>query len=179
MRVLVLGIGNVMFADEGVGVHFVKMIEGNYKFSGANELKFIDGGTLALALTPIIAEFDHLIVVDCISADDAKVGDVFFFDFENVPNFVHWDGSAHEIEMLQTLHLMDMAGDRPSCKILGIVPKRVEPIGFELSNEIINGTKIAEDTLLNYLGSIGFYHEKVAEFSLQEIADRYATKGLK
>ena len=55
----------------------------------------------------------------------------------------------------------------------------MEPTGFELSNEIINGAKIAEDTLLNYLGSIGFYHEKVAEFSLQEIADRYATKGLK
>ena len=95
MRVLVLGIGNVMFGDEGVGVHFVKMMERNYKFSpkigakfdsalnlndkfdasnldvansnlsgdlarrggfkfnadGANlELRFIDGGTLALSL---------------------------------------------------------------------------------------------------------------------------------
>jgi len=40
MRVLVLGIGNVMFGDEGVGVHFVKMMERNYKFSPKNGAKF-------------------------------------------------------------------------------------------------------------------------------------------
>ena len=40
MRVLVLGIGNVMFGDEGVGVHFVKMMERNYKFSPKNWAKF-------------------------------------------------------------------------------------------------------------------------------------------
>ena len=40
MRVLVLGIGNVMFGDEGVGVHFVKMMERNYKFSPKSSAKF-------------------------------------------------------------------------------------------------------------------------------------------
>ena len=40
MRVLVLGIGNVMFGDEGVGVHFVKMMERNYKFSPKIGLNF-------------------------------------------------------------------------------------------------------------------------------------------
>ena len=65
MRVLILGIGNVMFADEGVGVHFVKMIENNFKFtSDEHSLKFIDGGTLANYLTPIMADSDYLIVVD-------------------------------------------------------------------------------------------------------------------
>ncbi|MDU2360197.1 MAG: hydrogenase maturation protease, partial [Campylobacter concisus] len=66
MRVLVLGIGNVMFADEGIGVHFVNLMAKNYKFtSSKNELTLMDGGTLALALTHIISEFDYLIVVDC------------------------------------------------------------------------------------------------------------------
>ena len=82
MRVLVLGIGNVMFADEGIGVHFVNLMAKNYKFtSSKNELTLMDGGTLALALTHIISEFDYLIVVDCISANGASVGDVYFFDF--------------------------------------------------------------------------------------------------
>ena len=46
MRVLVLGIGNVMFADEGIGVHFVNLMAKNYKFtSSKNELTLMDGGT--------------------------------------------------------------------------------------------------------------------------------------
>ena len=170
MRVLVLGIGNVMFGDEGVGVHFVKMMERNYKFSakirakfdsalnlddeinasnlddansnlsgnlasrggfkfnadGANlELRFIDGGTLAMALTPLIAQADVLIVADCISADGGETGEVYFFGYEQMPPAVSWNGSAHEVEMLETLRLMGLAGDLPRTKILGIVPKRI------------------------------------------------------
>ena len=68
MRVLVLGIGNVMFADEGIGVHFVNLMAKNYKFtSSKNELTLMDGGTLALTLTHIISEFDYLIVVEKIN----------------------------------------------------------------------------------------------------------------
>ena len=180
MRVLVLGIGNVMFADEGIGVHFVNLMAKNYKFtSSKNELTLMDGGTLALALTHIISEFDYLIVVDCISANGASVGDVYFFDFLNVPNFISWDGSAHEIEMLQTLHLMELAGDRPTTKILGIVPSRIESSNFSLSDEVIKASNILEKTLLDHLKELDIKCEKVANFTLNYTLDDYAKKGLK
>ena len=213
MRVLVLGIGNVMFGDEGVGVHFVKMMERNYKFSpkirakfdsalnldgansnlsgdlasrggfkfnadGANlELRFIDGGTLAMALTPLIAQADVLIVADCVSADDGETGDVYFFGYEQVPPAVSWNGSAHEVEMLETLRLMELAGDLPRTKILGIVPKRIEPMSFELSSQAQEGVNLMEKTLLNELSRLGFSYEKIANFSVSGIALEFSKKG--
>nr|WP_314399665.1 HyaD/HybD family hydrogenase maturation endopeptidase [uncultured Campylobacter sp.] len=222
MRVLVLGIGNVMFGDEGVGVHFVKMMERNYKFSpkirakfdsalnlddkfdasnldvansnlsgdlasrdgfkfnadGANlELKFIDGGTLAMALTPLIAQADVLIVADCISADGGETGDVYFFGYEQMPPAVSWNGSAHEVEMLETLRLMELAGDLPRTKILGIVPKRIEPMSFEISSQAKEGANLMEKTLLNELSRLGFNYEKIANFSISDIALEFSKKG--
>ncbi len=222
MRVLVLGIGNVMFGDEGVGVHFVKMMERNYKFSPKNwakfdsdsnlrdkldssnlnvansnlssdlacsngskfnadsanlELKFIDGGTLAMALTPVIAWADVLIVVDCISAEGSETGDVYFFGYEQMPPAVSWNGSAHEVEMLETLRLMELAGDLPRTKILGIVPKRIEPMSFELSAQAQEGANLMEKTLLNELSRLGFCYEKIANFSVSDIALEFSKKG--
>ena len=215
MRVLVLGIGNVMFGDEGVGVHFVKMMERNYKFSpkpsakfdsdlnlgdkfdasnlsgdlarlgsskfsadGANlELRFIDGGTLAMALTPVIAWADVLIVADCISAEGSETGDVYFFGYEQMPPTISWNGSAHEVEMLETLRLMELAGDLPRTKILGIAPKRIEPMSFELSAQAQEGANLMEKTLLNELSRLGFCYEKIANFSVSDIALEFSKKG--
>lgn len=179
MKVLILGIGNVMFSDEGVGVHFTEMIKRNYKFTHeTNSLEFVDGGTLAIALTPIIAEFDYLIVVDCISADESSIGDVYFFDYEAMPNQISWDGSAHEVEMLQTLQLMDLAGDMPKTKILGVVPKRIEPMSFELSSEIQASAKVMEKTLLKHLEELGFSYEKISNLNIIDLANEYKNKGI-
>ncbi|MDY6134243.1 HyaD/HybD family hydrogenase maturation endopeptidase [Campylobacter lanienae] len=174
MRVLILGIGNVMFADEGVGVHFVKMIENNFKFtSDEHSLKFIDGGTLANYLTPIMADSDYLIVVDCIDADDGQIGDVYFFDFEDMPTSIKWSGSAHEIEMLQTIEMMDLVGDRPKTKIIGVVPKRVEPMSFELSSEVLNSSDLMSKIILKELKSLGFEYSKIDDKNLQDIANEW------
>lgn len=45
MKILVLGIGNILFGDEGIGVHLSNFLKLNYRFSGENEVDFVDGGT--------------------------------------------------------------------------------------------------------------------------------------
>lgn len=160
-----------MFADEGLGVHLCKQLEKNYKFNHSNHtLSFIDGGTLALQLSYIMAEYDEMIILDCIDADDAKVGEVFFFPYEAMPKRVNWSGSAHEVEMLQTLQYMELAGDLPHTQILAAVPRRIEPMSFELSGEIIKAASVMEKILLDYLAKKGFNYEKVGDFTLQDLA---------
>ena len=124
-----------------------------------------------MQLSYIIAQYDRLVVLDCIEAEDASVGDVFFFPYNAMPNKISWSGSAHEIEMLQTLQYMELAGDLPQTHILACVPKRIEAMSFKLSNEIIQGAKTMEKTLLDFLSKEGFSYEKIANFSLQELAD--------
>nr|WP_314373319.1 hydrogenase maturation protease [uncultured Campylobacter sp.] len=143
----------------------------------ADQIRFIDGGTLASFLMPTMAEFDEILLVDCIDADGAKGGEVYFFDYDAMPKQISWSGSAHEVEMLQTLQMMDLCGDLPHVKILAVVPQRIEEASFKLSSVILESSKTMEKTALKYLSDLGFAHEKIADLSAQDIADRFAKKG--
>lgn len=161
----------MLFSDEGFGVHFVKYLEKNYKFhSQKNQISFLDGGTLAYFLIDTMAKYDEIIIIDCIEADGGKTGDVYFFDYENMPKKISWSGSAHEIEMLQTLQLMEISGDLPKTKILGIIPKRITPMSFEISDELVNSLKVMEKTALDYISSFDFEITKIGDFSILDIA---------
>ncbi len=145
--------------------------------NSADQIRFIDGGTLASFLMPTIAEFDEILLVDCIDADGAKGGEVYFFDYDAMPKQISWSGSAHEVEMLQTLQMMDLCGDLPHVKILAVVPRRIEEASFKLSSVILESSKTMEKTALKYLSDLGFAHEKIADLSVQDIADRFAKRG--
>ena len=142
-----------------------------------DQICFIDGGTLASFLMPTMAEFDEILLVDCIDADGAKGGEVYFFDYDAMPKQISWSGSAHEVEMLQTLQMMDLCGDLPHVKILAVVPQRIEEASFKLSSVILESSKTMEKTALKYLSDLGFAHEKIADLSAQDIADRFAKRG--
>ncbi len=155
MKILLLGIGNLLFGDEGIGVHFINYIGQKYRFKGKNTLDIVDGGTLAQRLIPIMVEYDQVIIVDTINAPGVKAGELYFFDFEAVPSNVDWQGSAHEVEMLQTLYMMDLAGDRPPTMIMGIVPTVIELTQFSLSQGVSDAVPLMEKTLLEYLQTLG------------------------
>lgn len=164
-----LGIGNLLFGDEGIGVHFINYIGQKYRFEGEHQLDLVDGGTLAQRLIPIIVEYDSLIIIDTINASGVKAGEVYFFDFDAVPDVINWQGSAHEVEMLQTLNMMDLAGDRPQTMIMGVVPTVIEATEFSLSEGVADAVPLMEKTLLDYLKTAGVYAVKKAEVDMQTI----------
>jgi len=169
VNVLLLGIGNLLFGDEGIGVHFINYIGEKYEFEGEPQIDIVDGGTLAQRLIPIIVEYDQVIIIDTINAPGVKAGEVYFFDFDAVPDAVDWQGSAHEVEMLQTLNMMDLAGDRPPTMIMGVVPTVIEATEFSLSEGVAAAVPLMEKTLLDYLQTIGVYGHKKAEVDIQAI----------
>jgi len=169
LKILILGIGNILFADEGVGVHIVNLLKKKYSFEGEHEIELMDGGTLAQHLIPIIVEYDYLILVDTINAPKAQIGDVYFFDFDDIPSDVDWQGSAHEVEMLQTLTMMDLVGDRPTTKIFGIVPTVIEPIEFSLTDAVRNAVDIVEKTLIEHLESLSVKTSIKEQITIDEI----------
>lgn len=169
MKILVLGIGNLLFGDEGIGVHFINYIGKKYQFEGEHQIDIIDGGTLAQRLIPIIVEYDHLIIVDTINAPGVKAGEVYFFDFDAVPDAVDWQGSAHEVEMLQTLNMMDLTGDRPPTMILGVVPTVIEITEFSLSEGVADAVPLMEKTLLEYLKTLRIDAIKKTEVDMNSI----------
>ena len=171
MKILVLGIGNILFGDEGIGVHLVNFLNEKYEFRGA-EVDLIDGGTLAQRLIPIIVEYDKVFIFDTVDVDDAKIGDVYFFNFLEVPECISWQGSAHEVEMLQTLEMIHLMGDLPETKIIGVVPYVIgEDTTFTITEPVKKAAKLMEKILIDELKKLGVEVEiKNPNVDLQEIA---------
>lgn len=173
MNILILGIGNILFQDEGIGAHFIHFIDEKYEFtSKKHTISIVDGGTLAQRLIPEIVKYDKVFVVDCIDANSSKPGDVYFFDFLNSPDEIDWQGSAHEVEMLQTLNMIKMNGDLPSTNVLGVIPKRVaDDTTFELSEEIIKAVLTMEHTIVNALKDLSIEVKiKKEDITIEEIS---------
>ncbi|WP_121020705.1 HyaD/HybD family hydrogenase maturation endopeptidase [Helicobacter vulpis] len=172
MDILVLGVGNILLGDEGVGVHLCHQIARNYDFTYPHKLEFMDGGTLAQTLIPWIVEYDRLLILDCVSVAGARVGEVFCFEFENIPPEITWAGSAHEVEMLQTLRLTALMGDLPPTTIIGLVPS-IAPAQttFDLSPAMLEGARVAQERALQILAQWGARATLKAQAQdLQEIA---------
>jgi len=179
MKILVLGIGNILFGDEGIGVHLANYIDEKYEFKN-HQVDVIDGGTLAQRLIPIITEYDKVFIFDCVDVDNGKIGDVYFFDFTDVPECVTWQGSAHEVEMLQTLQMIEMMGDLPETKIIGVVPFVIgEDTTFSITPEVKEAAKLMERILIKELQKLGVECKiKKEDISLEEIAKISYKRGV-
>lgn len=173
MKILLLGIGNILFGDEGIGVHLSNYLKINYRFiSKEHSLEIVDGGTLAQSLIPLITSYDYVILLDCINADDGEAGDVFCFDFNNIPLNVNWQGTAHEVEMLQTLKMIEMLGDLPHIKIIATIPHILDSdTTFELSKTILESAITMRDLALKSIEELGFSIEKIDDRDLQDVAN--------
>ena len=180
MKILILGIGNVLFGDEGIGVHLANYLDEKYSFSSEeHSVDIIDGGTLAQILIPIITDYDRVLLIDCVNVADGNIGDVYSFDFDDVPDFITWEGSAHEVEMLQTLQMIDMMGDLPPTKIVGVIPYVIgENSTFTMTKEVLEASKTMENAIINYLKDFNVEVKvKNETIELQEMAKKSYLRG--
>ena len=73
-RILVLGIGNILLSDEGVGVHVINRLQETFAIPDGIEI--IDGGTMGLDLMPYFEGKTDVVVVDAICSDGEKPGTI-------------------------------------------------------------------------------------------------------
>lgn len=180
MKILILGIGNVLFGDEGIGVHLANYLDEKYNFiSDEHQVDVIDGGTLAQILIPIITDYDRVLIIDCVNVVDGDIGDVYSFDFDDVPDFITWEGSAHEVEMLQTLQMIEMLGNLPPVKIVGVIPYVIgEDTTFTMTDEVLEASKTMEHSIINYLKDLNVETTlKNSSAILQEVARTSYLRG--
>lgn len=129
---LVLGVGNILLRDEGVGVHVVKAMEG---MQLSHEIKLIDGGTAALDLLDVITNHSRVIIVDAVSAG-SEPGTLYRFTLDDLPIKVMAISSLHQVDLLETLKMARHLGWAPEKVIIfGIEPKEVT-WGLGLSPEV-------------------------------------------
>lgn len=175
-----MGIGNVLFGDEGIGAHMANLLQEKYRFtSEEHEVDVIDGGTLAQRLIPIITDgYERVVLIDCVNVDDSNIGDVYCFDFDKVPDYITWSGSAHEVEMLQTLQMTELMGDLPPVKIVGVVPYVIgEDTTFMMTDEVVAAALTMERTIIDYIESFGIKAEIKNDLQLRDVSEHTYIKG--
>ena len=174
-----LGIGNILFGDEGVGPHLANLIDEKYEFiSNEHSVDVIDGGTLAQRLIPIITDYERVMLIDCVKALDGEIGDVYCFDFLDVPDEITWNGSAHEVEMLQTLQMIEMLGDLPPVKIVGVVPYVIgENSTFTMTPEVLKASEVMEKVIIDFVEGFGVKTSIKKDVTLDEVSKYTYLKG--
>lgn len=152
MRILVLGIGNILLSDEGVGPHVVGRLADEYLVP--DNVEVIDGGTSGMDLLDLVTSVDALVIVDCARLDGGP-GTVCEIVGEGVPAFFQTRISPHQIGLSDLLAAAALLDALPrQMALIAIAPENME-LGLELSATGRNAAERALCLLVARLGSWG------------------------
>ncbi len=154
-----MGLGNILLADEGFGVHFIRWFLKRYRLPEGVEA--VDGGTLGYALLDRIGNCQHLIVVDVIKLDDAP-GSMYRFTREELELNMPPPTSAHEVLFPDVICKADLIGEAPDDVIfLCIVPEDYGNTCLEMTATIRERFPRMEQLLLQELSLHGIAPERL------------------
>lgn len=124
MRIVVLGVGNILLSDEGVGVRTIEKLQLTYNLPP--EVVVIDGGTTGMEMLEDLSNADHIIIIDAVRSGKAPASIVRLAD-EKVPVFFKTKLSPHQIGLSDVLATLAFIGEQPG----GVTIFGVEPVSLE------------------------------------------------
>ncbi len=132
-KVTVVGVGNVLLKDEGLGVHVTRALREAVEIDKA-DIEIIDGGTSPDAF--LLLEGVHkLILVDAVKGGGSP-GSVYRFHPDDIVSEQKYVFSTHQVGLLDSLRMLECSGFKPdSIVIIGVEPKEIG-WGLELSTEL-------------------------------------------
>jgi hydrogenase maturation protease len=130
-QVAVVGVGNLLFKDEGVGIHVAHALQ---KLAIPQGVKIVDGGTSPEILA-YVEPAEKLIIIDAIEAGGTP-GAVYRFRLDDLTTEAPELISVHEIDLISRLKMMRLLGKGPQeTVVIGVQPKEIG-WGTELSSEL-------------------------------------------
>lgn len=145
-RVLILGIGNILHKDDGVGVHIVNQILSS-DIILPREVEVIDGGTAGFDLLPSMKGRDKIIIVDALKTEDVP-GSIYRFS----PDYAlesRTSISLHEIGIKEVIRMLNLLGENPEIEIIGIVPEDINTLDISISPAVEKSIPDAIGLILN------------------------------
>ncbi len=132
-KVALIGLGNILLRDEGVGVHVLNAIKERYAFSPPVEL--IDGGTMGLDLLPFFEDRERILIVDAVDFGE-EPGHIEAIEDEDIPSVFLPKLSVHHIGLSDVLFVSRLMDIKPEkiC-LIGIQPESIDA-GLEMTEPI-------------------------------------------
>ena len=130
---VIIGIGNILLQDDGVGVHVIKQLE-NEKLPSTIEL--VDGGTSTLDTLGLFLDYKKVIVVDCLRAG-LKPGTIYKIKPEDINNYKKENLSIHDVQILDVVKMANMMNKYPEVVIFGIEPEKIA-LNLEMTETMVS-----------------------------------------
>jgi len=150
--VMVLGIGCILYSDEGFGVRVDEKMEALYEFS--DNVLLVDGGVLGINLLGVISKPDHLIVVDAIR-NKGEPGDLYRLAGDQIPQRIRAKNSLHQVDFLEALTLCQALDKVPETVIIGVEPEDIDTQSLELTPTIRTKIDPVIEMVLTELDRLG------------------------
>jgi len=144
---LILGVGNTLLSDEGLGVQMLDYLQTHYP--NLENVTYVDGGTLSFTLASWIEDADSLVIVDAAELKAAP-GTVQVFEGETMDRFAgETKRSVHEVSIGDLLSIARLTDYLPENRLLvAIQPKNID-WGSDLSPEVEQAMPLAAQHIID------------------------------
>lgn len=133
-RKVVLGLGNILNGDEGLGVHALKALAKNLS-AHPGEIEFIDGGVMGFSLLPLVESCSHLLILDAVNAGRPP-GSLIELRGEEIPLYTGVKLSQHQVTFQEILALAKFRDKLPpNLHLIGLQPADLA-VGIGLSSVV-------------------------------------------
>jgi hydrogenase maturation protease len=156
-QIMILGVGCILFTDEGFGIRVIEKIEELYEFP--ENVSVVDGGVLGMNLLGVISEADHLIVVDAVR-NKGEAGSLYRLEGDAIPDRIRAKNSLHQVDFLEALTMCQALDKVPKTVILGIEPEDIDTLGIELTSTTRSKVEPMIGMVLKELDRLGVSYQK-------------------
>jgi len=170
-KIALIGVGNILFFDEGVGCYAAKYMQENFDFPMPIEV--VEGGTLGFKLMDYFQEYDRVVLVDTLSVDDAP-GSIYHLPADTLLGLGNYRQTAHEVEVVEMLETCSLLGSMAEVSVVGIVPEDIEKVEFGLSATVTKAFSKLVDEIVIVLKESGVdVVQKEKLITLEQLIENY------
>lgn len=156
-QVMIIGVGCILYSDEGFGVRVIEEIQRRYQFP--DNVSIVDGGVLGVNLLGVISLADDLIVVDAVR-HKAEPGRMVRLAGKQIPERIRAKNSLHQVDFLEALTLCQALDKVPETVIIGVEPEDIETLSIELTPTTRSKVEKAIEMVLAELDRLGVSYKK-------------------
>jgi len=151
-RITIMGVGNILFTDEGVGVRVLEKLSAQYDFP--SNVSMVDGGVLGMNLLGTISEADYLIVIDAVR-NGQPPGTLYRLEGEDIPKRVLAKNSLHQVDLLEALTFCQALDKHPQTVIIGIEPEDIKTVGLKMTPTVTHKMPAMVEMVVLELAHLG------------------------
>jgi hydrogenase maturation protease len=164
-----VGVGNILYRDEGVGVYAAHYLRRAYRFEPRIEVA--DGALLGFGLIDFFEGRRTVIVLDAVLAD-AEPGTVYRLDTEQLLELgPQITPTAHEVDPIHLLKRAHALGDDTDMVLLGIVPEDASHMELGLTHTLARAFPCFVQAAVDEIGARGVHALRLREMSLEDVID--------